>query len=369
MKLKIVTIVAGLALGSYSFQAFGVTCNPTGAPGTYSWNSISTWDCGHVPTINDDVSSPGAGYTVIIDTNASAKSIQVGAGDTFTMNGANTLTVNETGGFDGITIYAGGTFNGGSGAISVTANRYGIITNSAFSPNPAGVFNANNSPITISSGSHNIYNSGTFNAGSGAINTTITSGGIGLENDGSFVSGAGAVNVYSLRNGYNGGSGINASLIVGSGGIATTNASWGDFVPFQGTVTLNGNLTVKRNIAAGTATFSGAGKIILTDDIHALLGPVSLQNLEIVALTAPRTINFNGLITTTGTTKLNGSSPTNLISFGGAGSITAFTSSFCAGAGSIGGITCNAGGSIISAPINLSIPKIPATYAEEISVK
>jgi len=302
-------VICGLAL-LVSGQAFAAAIS---SAGTGNWSSTATWSPAQVPTSADDVT---IAHTVTVDANATPNSVTVNSGGILTMSGSNTLTINRTTAGHGIDVLSGGTFNAGTGAIGVT-----VV------------------------------------------------GGIGLRNNGNFVGGAGAVNVFSLRNGDTNNS---AALTVGSGGMATTDANWGDFNPTAGTVTLNGNLTVKKNITAGTATFSGAGKMILTDAAHAITGAVNVHNLETAAFTGWRTITINGAVTATGTTKLNGVSG-SLIVFAGASTptFTAFNSYYCSAAGGVTGITCNAGAPPppISASINLISNEKPVIFAEEIEMK
>jgi len=277
-----------------------------------NWSSTTTWSPAQVPTSADNAI---INHSITVDTNAVSTTTRINSGGILTMSGSNTLTLNVAGSGIAMDVRLGGTFNAGAGAINVTAATNGLV------------------------------------------------------NNGTFVGGAGAINVRDLKNG-NGNS--SAALTVGSGGIAITHTV-GDFRPTAGTITLNGNLTVKRDIRAGTATFSGAGKIILTDADHAIYGPVNVHNLETAAFTAPRTITINGAVTATGTTKLNGVSG-SLIAFTGASTptFTAFNSYYCSAAGGVTGITCNASAPPpppVSASINLMSNEKPVIFAEEVEMK
>jgi hypothetical protein len=254
----------------------------------------------------------GAGHTVTVDTNAVA----------------NTLTIATSGTLQFATNVTPYTLNVGAG---------GIQNSGRFDATNAGAIVS----VATNALTHGIYNAptGVFTAGAGAIAATATQG-IGLENDGTFTSGAGLISIGILRNGV---SNSAASFTVGAGGVTITETvNPNGLAPTNGTFTLNGNLTNRYNIDAGVATFSGTGKIILTDANHTIIGPVNLYNLEIAPLTAARTITINtGAITATGTTQLNGVLG-NLISFTGTGNITAFTSYSCfSNGGIITNITCN----------------------------
>jgi len=274
-----------------------------------NWSSTTTWSPAQVPTSADNAI---INHSITVDTNAVSTTIRINSGGILTMSGSNTLTLNVAGSGIAMDVRLGGTFNAGAGAINVTGKLDG------------------------------------------------------LENSGTFVGGTGAINVTSLEINHSA-----ALLTVGSGGIATTHIL-GEFYPMTGRVILNGNLTVNYDIVPGEATFSGAGKIILTDADHTITGPVNVHNLETAAFTAPRTITINGAVTATGTTKLNGVSG-SLIAFTGASTptFTAFNSYYCSAAGGVTGITCNASAppSPVSASINLMSNEKPVIFAEEVEMK
>ena len=305
------TLIKAIICGLALLASDQVFAIPISSAGSGDWSSTTTWSPAQVPTSADGVT---INHSITVDTNAASSSIKINLGGILTMSGSNTLTLNR-------------------GTLGIAMDvRIG----------------------------------GTFNAGAGAIN--VTAAGEGVVNNGTFVGGAGAINVRDLKNGSSTNS--SAALTVGSGGIAITN---GSFYPSAGTITLNGNLTVKRNINAGAATFSGAGKIILTDADHTITGPVNIHNLETAAFTAPRTITINGAVTATGTTKLNGVSG-SLIAFTGASTptFTAFNSYYCSAAGGVTGITCNASAPPpppVSASINLISNEKPVIFAEEVEMK
>lgn len=145
-----------------------------------------------------------------------------------------------------------------------------------------------------------------------------------------------------------GASGIQNSgiITIGSGGITT-----GDFTPTDGSMTLNGNLTISGDIYAGATTVSGTGKMILTDADHTINGAVNVRNLETAAFTGAHTITINGTVTATGTTKLNGSA-TGAITLTG-GTFTPATTAYYCAASTTTNVTCNVSAPPISASLNL----------------
>lgn len=321
------SIACGLALLA-SGHVFAATIT---SAGTGVWSSTGAWTGGVVPSTADDVviASP---HIVTVDSNVSIVGLTVNSGATLNFSGSSTLSV----GTNGIK-NQGGTFNAtNAGAITVAAT--------------AGV-------------THGVYNTGTFTMGSGTL-TANASNGVGIENNTNaiFTGGTGLITAGSFRNGN---SGTPSSFTVGSGGMTVTPYT---YMPNNGTIVLNGNVTIAQNINAGTATVSGAGKMILTDAAHSITGAVSVHNLETAAFTAARTLTLSGTVTATGTTKLNGSAAGAITLSGG--TFTPATTAYYCAASTTAGITCNAGSGIISAPIDFSFNhKQPETFANEIDVK
>lgn len=106
-----------------------VTCTAINS----GWNNVGSWDCGHIPTINDNVIVPAPLNMVINNTPANAATIviQNGATVNFGVNSsAASLTVASS-----FTVETGGTFtpsdglNGGSRTLNVGGN---IINNGTF---------------------------------------------------------------------------------------------------------------------------------------------------------------------------------------------------------------------------------------------
>ena len=322
-----------------SGQAFATAIT---SAGTGNWNTAATWTPVQVPT-NLDTVTIAAGHTVTVNVDAVAQGLTVmpgSPGGTLTF-ASNTPPYTLDVGANGISNQ--GTFN---------ATNAGAITSAA-----------------TAAGIHGVYNNRTFIMGSGTLNTSGTQG-IGLENEigGTFTGGSGLITVTNgFRNGLSGA----ATFTVGSGGITLAGTVNG-YSPINGTLVLNGNMTIGGNIYTGTATASGAGKMILTDAAHAITGAVNVHNLETATFTGWRTITINGAVTATGTTKLNGVSG-SLIVFAGASTptFTAFNSYYCSAAGGVTGITCNAGAPPppISASINLMSNEKPMIFAEEIEMK
>jgi len=326
-------MACGLALLA-SGQAFAtvITSNTTG-----SWNDSAIWTPNQVPTNADDVTI-AATHTVTVNANAVASKLIVNNGGTLN------FAVNAT-------------------PFTLTAGIGGIQNQGAFNATNAGAITSSTANTT--QGLYN-YGAATFTMGTGTLTLSATSA-LGFENDGTFTGGSGLISVGSFRNGDGAGT---RSLTVGTGGLSVTT---GTYYPSNGTVVLNGNLTIGENIATGAVTYSGAGKMILTDAIHTITGPVNVHNLETAAFTGAHTLTLSGTVTATGTTKLNGSSSTNTISFSGASTptFTAFNSYYCSAAGGVTGITCNAGAPPLPtpAPIDLHFSTQPETFATEIDLK
>ena len=336
-------MICGLALLA-SGQAFAAanTCLSIASTG---WNTAATWDstthtCGTagVPTSTDDVT---IAHTVTVDINAAANRLTVNSGATlnFAVNATPfTLTVGAKG------IGNAGTFD---------ATNAGTITSAATTAGWQGLYNQPGA---------------TFTMGAGTL--TISSvGALTVENRGTLNGGSGLISVGSFRNGLTSG-GNNGILTVGTGGLSVTEVG-NSFHPEKGTITLNGNLTLAGNILAGTTTFSGAGKMILTDAIHTIVGSVNVHNLETAAFTGAHTLTLSGTVTATGITKLNGSAA-GAITFSGGTFTPATTAYYCASAATTTGVTCNASAPpppSVSASINLMSNEKPVIFAEEIEMK
>lgn len=318
------SIVCGLALLA-SGQAFAAAIT---SAGTGNWNNTVTWSPAQVPTSADTVTIANT-HIVTVDVNAAAQGLVIGG--TLNFSPSFTLDVGANG------ISNQGTFN---------ATGAGAITSAA-----------------TAGGTHGIYNTGTFTMGSGTL-TSTASNGVGIENNTNaiFTGGTGLITAGSFRNGN---SGTPSSFTVGSGGMTVTPYT---YMPNNGTIVLNGNVTIAQNINAGTATVSGAGKMILTDAAHSITGAVNVHNLETAAFTAARTLTLSGTVTATGTTKLNGSAAGAITLSGG--TFTPATTAYYCAASTTAGITCNAGSGIISAPIDFSFNhKQPEIFATEVDVK
>jgi len=320
-------VICGLALLA-SGQVFAVAIT---SAGTGDWNTAGTWSPAQVPTNADDVAI-AAGHTVTVDTSAVAQSLNVAATATLNFTASNTLNVGTT----GIKNY--GTFN---------ATNAGAITSTAATAGWQGLYN---------------YGGATFTMGAGTL-TISAVGAVGLENDGTFTGGSGLISTNSFRNGNGAGA---RSLTVGIGGLNS-----GTFYPNNGSITLNGNLTLTADVAAGAVTYSGAGKMILTDAIHTIVGSVNVHNLETAAFTGAHTLTLSGTVTATGITKLNGSAA-GAITFSGGTFTPATTAYYCASAATTTGVTCNASAPpppSVSASINLMSNEKPVIFAEEIEMK
>jgi len=328
-------MICGLALLA-SGQAFAATVT---SAGTGNWNTGGTWVGATVPGSGDDVVI-AAGHTVTVNANVSVVSVKTDA-TTSTLNFAvNATPFTLSAGVGGIQNYG-----------TIDAANAGAITSAATVGMMQGLYNRGGA---------------TFTMGTGTL-TLSAALALSFENDGTFTGGSGLISVSSFRNGFAAGA---RSLTVGTGGLNVTGAG-ASFYPTNGSIALSGNLTISGNIQAGSATFSGTGKMILTGDAnHTITGNVNVRNLEIATLTAARTITINGAVTAGGTTKLNGVSG-SLIAFAGAPTtppFTGFTSYYCSSNGGITNITC-ASAPPISASINLMSNEKPVIFAEEVEMK
>ena len=212
-------MICGLALLA-SGQAFAAT-NTCLSIASAGWNTTTTWDstthtCGTVgvPTSADDVT---IAHTVTVDANAAAKKLTVNNGAILN------FAVNTT-------------------PFTLSAGAGGIQNNGTFNATNAGAITS----AATNGGTHGLRNTGIFTMGSGTLNTSASAG-VGLENDGgsTFTGGAGLITAPSFRNGNSGA----ASFTVGSGGMTTAN-----YMANNGTIVLNGNLTLSGIIQAGAVT-------------------------------------------------------------------------------------------------------------------
>jgi hypothetical protein len=332
-------MACGLALLA-SGQAFAATVT---SAGTGNWNAGGTWVGATVPGSGDDVVI-AAGHTVTVNANVSVVSVKTDA-TTSTLDFAPNATPFT------LAVGAKGIQNFGT----IDATNAGAITSIAATPGLQGLYNRSGA---------------TFEMGAGTL-TISAVGAVGFENDGTFTGGSGLISTNSFRNGFTAGA---RSLTVGIGGLSVTGMEGGtfyptNFYPTNGSITLNGNLTLAGNISAGTVTYSGAGKMILTNADHTITGAVNVHNLEIATLTAPRTITMSGTVTASGTTKLNGVSG-SLITFSG-GTFTPATTAYYCSTSSTANITCNTSAppTPVNAPIDLNMNKPVESYSTEIELK
>ena len=294
LRLSIFFVVGFIFFASPN-SASALTC--TSLTTDANWNTIGTWDCGRVPTTDDDVIiSDNAGVIITLDTTGVAKSLLVintdttGAGNTTELRmGANTLTVS------GLTTITGGsgnankaslislstgtlkaqggiTFSGSTGNetltatgaanIELTGNWTGVSDgslNSASIVKGVGT-SAINGAITIGgnlqtiSGTMtigaNVAVSGTLTVDSGSILTTSSSFTFG-------VTGASSIS-GTLNNDGTGAKTYTGNFTINSGG-SFTNAS-DSSITFSGAVfTNNSSGTVDFGTSAGTVIFNNTG--------------------------------------------------------------------------------------------------------------
>jgi hypothetical protein len=335
---------AGLLMVSVLISSDASAATAFTSAGTGYWSDPVTWG-----------NSVGAG---VPGTNIP------GAADTVIIAAGHTVTVDAAASTANLAVHATGTLNF-SGAFTLDVGAVGIQNAGTFDATNAGAI----SSAATNVGRSAIYNDigATFTMGSGALTLSAVPSANVINNNGTFTSGSALVSVASFQHGYGNAA---ATFTVGSGGLSVISK----FYPANGSITLNGNITVGGNILGpGIATFSGTGKVVLTDAAHIIIGPVNLRNLQIATLTAPRTIAIAGSVTTTGTTTaLNGSSVANSIAFSNLAVATftpSFTSSFCA-ASALLSITCNAsGGAPTSAPIDLISSEKLSSFSREVKLK
>ena len=154
---KVYSVSEG-ALSNGFISANQSTTSPATCTTTRSgnWNSSSTWSCGAVPTIGDNVIIAN-GHTVTIDTDASCNSLTVGQGTsgvlTFDNNQRTITIVND------VTIASGGVFyQGSSNQLGHTVTVSGSLTNNGTLD---FYVSTNKATVLIFSGASNATFSGT----------------------------------------------------------------------------------------------------------------------------------------------------------------------------------------------------------------
>jgi hypothetical protein len=223
---------------------------------TGNWNQTTTWNCGCIPSLADNVTIAN-GHTVSINVNANANSLTVGQGTSGTLRftGGTNLTLNVS---TNLTVSTGATFN--------------IANNAAHTLNLGGNL-ANNGSLDFR-----------FNANRTCdVNFT--------KNGNATLSGTGATNQYNLIR-LNMGSSINNTLDVtasnftvqpdflvlntGTFKLSTLNAV--TITPFSGLATINNSSGIHINSATATVNFGNT--IDLYGNLLVSNGTVNIGNAQ-----------------------------------------------------------------------------------------
>lgn len=185
--------------------ASDATCSSQVSSG--NWNTIGTWDCGHVPiaadnvvitagqTITMDVASAALGTLTVngtLDTSAASSfalsftTLSIGSAGTLTANGS-AISVTGTSG-PLLSITSGGTFTGGTSVVTVTGNASSTLTGGT------GTFTGSNSLVTLTINRTGV----TYTLGSNLTvtgTTTITLGILDTSNSGNYAFSTGKISI------------------------------------------------------------------------------------------------------------------------------------------------------------------------------
>jgi hypothetical protein len=285
--LRAALLVATLLVALTGSTALAQTTNTWTGNAGQDWNTTGNWSLTLVPTATHNVVIPPSltNYPLLSSV-ASASTVEVQSGASFTITSAGSLSINgnksvsgNTTGFDnGGTVVNGGQLVLGS---STTANvgSYGLFNKGSFSNVVGGTIQIDRS---TGNGLYNAYGGSFVNSSSITIGATASVGSAGLYNYASFsnVEGGSILIDRSTGNGlYNSsGSFVNSSSItigatasVGSYGLA-------NYASFSNVV--GGSIQIDRSTSRGL--YNGSGTFVnsarITIGATASVGQGGLQN-------------------------------------------------------------------------------------------
>jgi autotransporter-associated beta strand protein len=236
----------------------GVTETWTDVNGDQNWSETNNWSGAFVPHRPGDVATfgtGGVGLPVNLDQNETVGGIAFTNASSYTVTGANTLTLDGSG--HGALI---GVTAGTANAINISVKLNDNVTasiNSGDSLVLGGVIANQSTPETLTvngGGTIIVTNANTYGPAVGTVGTIL--GGATVQVNNSTSLGAGDVNVTSSSTLQAGAAGVNlANNIIVANANTISVAGGGNNLTLNGVISGNGSLT---GVGSGTVTLNGA---------------------------------------------------------------------------------------------------------------
>lgn len=323
--LKVFSVII-LVIGIFSFgwpkiwvqffpmgihEAKAATCTASGAGTT--WNSTTTWDCGHVPTIAtaDDVAIP-SGKTVTMDLSSNAGANSLSITGTLAFSSAYTVTI-STG---GVTVNSTGNVTGSVAGIittsgSLTVNNTITSTTVSLTMTGVGTTISGTGTVPFLTVNNTVTNNGTLTVSTKlAGSSTLTQGTSSILNIGATsanltITGLNATtNTPNLVN-YN----LNGAQTVKAVTYYNLSLNGGNTKTLTSLTTINNNLSLDNSVAAttaanmtigGTLTISSGTFTVGSNYTLAVTGTVSISGTLVNGGTGAKTYNDNVTINSGG---------------------------------------------------------------------
>ncbi len=290
----------------------GVTETWTDVNSDQNWSEANNWSGTFVPHRAGDVATFGTGgvsLPVNLDQNETVGGIAFANATSYTVAGANTLTLDASGHGAAIGVTAG-TANAINTPVALNDNVTASI-NSGAALTLGGVIANQSTPETLTvngGGTMIITNANTFGPAAGTVGTIL--GGATVQVNKSTSLGAGDVNVTSTSTLQAGAAGVNLAnnLIVANANTVSV-AGGGNNLTLSGVISGNGSLT---GTGTGTVTVTGAnntyaGGTVLNSGVLGIVADGAAAgnsgSLGVVpASVVPNNINLNGGVLLGGST-------------------------------------------------------------------